>query len=296
MPEGDTIHRAASVLRRALLGRTVERFESCLPAVQAADGRAVVTGRAVEAVEARGKHLLMVFRRRDDAGDPSPGLAGLPLLRSDVVLHSHMGLRGSWHVYRPGERWQRAPAAADVVIHTDAYVTPCFAPAVLELLRPPEVTRHPALTRLGPDAIAPAFDVGEALVRLQRRAAAEIGVALLDQAAMAGLGNVYKSEVLFLRRVSPFTPVGDLPAETLVALIGESRRLLRLNAEGPHRRTMPGLDPRERLWVYGRRGEPCRVCGERIRMRRQGPHARSTYYCPRCQGEGDREGSPSSER
>jgi endonuclease VIII len=103
---------------------------------------------------------------------------------------------------------------------------------------------------------------------------------------LAGVGNVYKSEVMFLKRVSPFVKVGELPEETLAALIAEAHRLMRLNDTRGERRTLFGLDQRERLWVYGRNGEPCRVCGETIRMRRQGMDARSTYYCRKCQGVG----------
>jgi endonuclease-8 len=192
-------------------------------------------------------------------------------------------MTGSWHLYRPGERWQKPSHRAVVVIETPDFVAPCFSAPVVELLTEWQAKRHPDLVELGPDAITQEFDPEEAKRRMRRRPDVEIGVALLDQRAMAGVGNVFKSEVLFLKRVSPFLKVGELPDEVLESVIQEARRLLLLNRERGSRRTHFGLDERERLWVYGRSGEPCRVCGQTLRMRRQGLDARSTYYCPECQ-------------
>ena len=193
-------------------------------------------------------------------------------------------MTGSWHIYRPEEAWQKPARLAVVVIRTGDFVAPCFSAPVVELLTEREAKRHPSLASLGPDAITAEFDPADARRRILRRADLPIGVALLDQRAMAGVGNVYKSEVLFLKRVSPFLTVGELGEEVLDALVAESHRLLLLNRENGVRRTSFGLDERRRLWVYGRSGEPCRVCGTPIRMRRQGMDARSTYYCPSCQG------------
>jgi endonuclease VIII len=278
MPEGDTIYRAATVLRKALLNRTVTRFD-----FKGAD-RSDVGGRTVHAVEPHGKHLLIVFR--DSAPSQPirvPERVGLDLVESDLVLHTHLRMTGSWHIYRPGERWQKPERLAVSAIYTDEFVAPCFSAPVVQLLSARETARHKDLVELGPDAITPEFSVEEALARMKRRPDVPIGVALMNQRTMAGVGNVYKSEVMFIKRVSPFINAGDLDDETLVGLLEESHRLLRLNTDGGSRRTMFGLNQRARLWVYGRSGEPCRVCGARILMRRQGLDARSTYYCPQCQ-------------
>ena len=287
MPEGDTIFRAATVLRRALLGRTVVKFESSLEDVQAADARRPVAGRSVHAVEPRGKHLLIVFREpsslETEASIRTPERLGLELLASDVILHTHLRMTGSWHIYRPSETWQKPKRLAVATITTDEFVAPCFSAPIVELLTAHEAARHKVLVELGPDAITPEFNKNEALVRIRRRPELPIGVALMNQRIMSGVGNVYKSEVLFLKRVSPFVLVRDLADDLLESLIEESHRLLRLNTQGGSRRTMFRSNERDRLWVYGRSGRPCRVCGTKILMRRQGLDGRSTYYCPQCQ-------------
>jgi endonuclease VIII len=280
MPEGDTIYLAATTLRKALLGKRIVRFETAVGQVAAVHAATPVTGRIVTAVEPRGKHLLITFSSHEDE---STGTPNTQHPTPDLVLHTHMRMTGSWHIYRPGEPWQKPARMARVVLHTDDFVAPCFNAPVVELLTQREAERHPDLVTLGPDAITPGFDLEEAFRRIRRRAEVPIGVALLDQRAMAGVGNIYKSETLFIQRVSPFATVGELSDETLRGLIEEAHRLLRLNRERGSRRTMFGLNDRQRLWVYGRSGEPCRECGETIRMRRQGMDARSTYYCPRCQ-------------
>jgi endonuclease-8 len=277
MPEGDTIHRTAATLRRALVSQTVTRFDTTLPAIAAVHHRTPVTGRFIRAVRALGKHLLVVFGHE---GDTPVSLETRP---GDLVLHTHMGMTGSWHLYRPGQPWRIPARRAVIVLHTARLVAPCFAAPVAELLTAAELARHPRLSELGPDAAGAEFDAREAMARLRRAPDIEIGVALLDQRGVAGVGNVYKSEVLFVQKVSPFTRVGDLSDDVLLGLVAESRRLLRVNLRGGPRRTVPGLDRRERHWVYGRSGRPCRVCGSPVRMRRQGAAARSTYFCPRCQ-------------
>ena len=278
MPEGDTLFRIAVNLRKALLSRQVTAFEL--------SGKAVgsVAGRTVQAIEARGKHLLIVFRA-DELSEAikTPERLALELQRDDLVLHTHLRMTGSWHIYRPGERWRKPERLAVAVIHTDAFVAPCFSAPVVELLTASETARHPQLSALGPDAMTEEFDAAAALARLRQRPDLPIGVALMNQRLIAGVGNVYKSEVLFIQRVSPFVLVRDLPDEALEGLIAESHRLMRLNEKSSGRRTMFTLDKGKRLWVYGRSGEPCRVCGTQIRMQRQGQDARSTYYCPHCQ-------------
>ncbi len=287
MPEGDTLYRAATTLRKALLHRPVTQFDASVPQVAQVAAAVPVVGRTVSAVESRGKHLLITFAvtapgaANEGSGDEEP-LTGSPS-SPDLVLHTHLRMTGSWHVYRPGEAWQKPTRYAKVVIHTDAFVAPCFSAPVVELLTAGQARRHPDLVELGPDAITEDFDAGEALRRMRRLPEVEIGVALMNQRVLSGVGNVYKSEVLFLQRLSPFARVGELPDETLEALIAESHRLLCLNRERGSRRTMFGLNERDRLWVYGRSGEPCRICSTLIRMRRQGLDGRSTYYCPTCQ-------------
>ncbi|BDI29786.1 putative endonuclease 8 2 [Capsulimonas corticalis] len=286
MPEGDTLFRAATVLRRALLNKTVTRFDSSVELVAGVAARQPIPGRTIHAVEARGKHLLIVFRDPQDMGSeplPVPEALKLDLLRSDLVLHTHLRMTGSWHIYRPGEAWRKPAHYAKVVVATEDFVAPCFSAPVVELLSGRETARHPQLAALGPDAMTEAFDPSEARARLRRHADVPLGVALMNQRAMAGVGNVYKSEVMFLQRLSPFAPLKDLPDEQLDAVIAVSHKLMRANETNGARRTRFGLDQSQRLWVYGRSGEPCRQCGTTILMRRQGLDGRSTYYCPQCQ-------------
>ncbi len=294
MPEGDTIFRAAATLRKALLNKTLLRFETSCPQAANRDTQEPLAGRIIQAIEPRGKHLLMVFRLPDQRCLPdatqkfieTSSALNLSLFPTDRVLHTHMRMNGSWHIYRPGEAWRKPVRQVVVTLYTADFVVPCFSAPVVELLTAGELARHPGLNSLGPDAMTPEFDEAEALRRIRRRPELEIGVALLDQKAIAGVGNVYKSEVLFIRRVSPFLRVAQLEDGVLSGLIEESHRLMRLNTDRGNRRTVFGLNERSRLWVYGRSGEPCRVCGETIRMKRQGLDARSTYYCSRCQGVG----------
>jgi endonuclease-8 len=252
MPEGDTIHRTARTLAKAIGKRTVTR---CTLADD-------LVGRTVESVEARGKNLLVRF---DDGR----------------TLHTHMMMDGSWHIYRPGERWQRGTFAAVAVVETDAWVAVCFDAPVVELLPPgvePELVR-----RLGPDLLDPQADPSEAVSRMRAYGELPIGEALLRQHLVAGIGNVYKSEALFLARVDPFMKVAMLGDPTLESVLGHAQRLMKQNLVG-HARVTRRRFSGARLWVYGRSGRPCLECGNRIRMRRQGEMARSTYYCPRCQG------------
>lgn len=275
MPEGDTLFRTAVTLRKALLNKTVTRFDSSVEEVSAVLRRCPLEGRNISHVEARGKHLLITFAPVG-AGDGE-------CEERTLVLHTHLRMTGSWHIYRPGEAWQKPERYAKVVIYTNDFVAPCFSAPVVELLTEWQAQRHPSLAGLGPDAMTEEFDPEAAFQRLRRHPDAEIGVAIMNQKAMAGVGNVYKSEVLFIRRLSPFRKVKELSDDDLRALIAESHRLLRLNEKRGDRQTHFSLRSNEKLWAYGRSGEPCRVCGERIRMRRQGFEARSTYFCPRCQ-------------
>ncbi len=261
MPEGDTIHRTAARLRPALLGRTVVRVEATRSAHPCPP-----PGTVIEAVEARGKHLLVHF---DDGW----------------VLQSHMRMTGSWHLYRPGERWQRPSHLVRALIEVDAdaddprgWIAVCFSAPVVELVRAPR-TDH-----LGPDLCRPDADLTEAVDRMERLdPATELAEVLLDQRICAGVGNVYKSEVAFAHGLHPLTPIGAIPTARRVDLVATAARLLRQNLTTSARTTVSG--PPGSLAVYGRRGEPCRRCDTPIRRAVTGPQARSTYWCPRCQPE-----------
>jgi len=276
VPEGDTIFRAARTLHRALAGHPVTRFDSVYPALTRIDEDTPIPGRTVERVAARGKHLLVAF---------SGGL----------TLRTHMRMNGSWHLYRPGEPWQLPRRDQRIVIETRAFIAVAFNVQEAELLDEDALRRQPALRRLGPDLLGAAFDEPEALKRLRERASQPIAEALLDQRVAAGIGNVYKSEVLFLERVHPETPAASLPEESLRSLVRTARALLMANVIEDSdstittwrglRRTTRRSDPAERLWVYGRSGKPCRRCGTPIAFRKSGPDARVTYWCPSCQPE-----------
>jgi len=263
VPEGDTIWRAARTLHAALAGRTVVAFDSALPEVVAAARRHALVGRTVEAVEARGKHLLVRF-----AGG--------------AVLHTHQGMRGSWRLHRVAGGVRRPSSAARAVIETADVVATCSLAPVVEVLSAAQAAAHPALARLGPDLLGPGFDPVAARRRLRERGDLEIGPALMDQTSLAGIGNVYKSEVLFLCGVSPFRRVRELDDAALDRLVARPGKLLRRNLGPGLRRTTSSLAP-GRLWVYRRSGQPCRKCGTTIERRVQREQARSTYFCPACQ-------------
>jgi endonuclease-8 len=273
MPEGDTIFRAARTLQRALAGKTVVLFESMLPALD----RLEIAGRTIVRVSTAGKHLLMHFS-------------------GDLVLRTHMRMNGSWHIYRRGERWLRPRRDMRVVIATDEFEAVGFSIPEAELIATRDLERHDTLRKLGPDLLADTFDAGEALRRLREHGDAAVADALLNQRVMAGIGNVYKSEVLFLCRVNPFTAVHVLDDTQRASIVETARRLLRVNvSEGAaamttytgFRRTTRRDDPKERLWVYGRARLPCRRCGTPISLSKQGADARLTYWCPHCQPQPD---------
>lgn len=268
MPEGDTIHRVANVLRRALAGRVVTGFEVVAPRMSSDAARFVVVGSVVRSVESNGKHLLITFARGED----------------DVVLHTHMKMTGEWHVYRPGERWWSPPSEARVVICTEEFVAPCFRPPVVELMTTREIALHAVLPELGPDIIRDEFDADEALRRLRASPPdRDIATALLDQRAISGIGNVFKCEVLFLERVSPWALVADLDDETLRRLVVQARKLMRLNRRGGERRTRFALNAAEGMWVDERTGLPCHVCGTSVAWGYHPSEFRKSWYCPRCQ-------------
>jgi endonuclease-8 len=266
VPEGDTIFRVARTLHGVLAGKPVTRFFSPIAAVDQAARRLAIVGARVLRVEPRGKHVLMRF----DNG---------------AVLHTHLRMTGSWHTYRQGSRWRQPAHLARLVVETADAVAVCFEAPTCELLSAEEAARHPRLASLGPDLLDADFDASAARAGLRARRENEIGVALMDQQALAGIGNVYKSEVLFLCGTDPFATVASLDDGALDRLIVTAARQLRRNLDGGLRRTTSSVAA-ARHWVYERRGEPCRRCGTPIEMRRQGPLLRSTYFCPACQATG----------
>jgi endonuclease-8 len=274
MPEGDTLFRTAAGLRPYLVGRDVTAARTQGPGPVPQVHR--VVGRRIDAVEARGKNLLIRF----DGG---------------LELRTHLRMHGSWHRYRPGERWRRPPGRARLVLEVPGSVAVCFDAPVVELFETRAESLHPSLSALGPDLLDPEADLDEVRRRLRHpdRSAMEIGPALLDQRALAGIGNVIKNETLWIEAVSPFVPVAALDDATLDRLVATARRILRENVDprrGPERVTTRGdraaAGP---LYVYGRADRPCRRCGTAIRVVRQGTDLpRSTYWCPTCQANEER--------
>ena len=272
MPEGDTIFRAARTLHRALAGRLVTTFESVFPAVERVAVDHPIVGRSIDSVRSRGKHLLMTFS-------------------GDLILHTHMRMNGSWHIYRPGERWQRSRQDMRVLVATDAIVAVGFNVPVAELLSSKEIGRHRSLRSLGPDLLDDAFDRAEAVGRLRTPGSGAIGDALLNQRLLAGIGNVLKSEILFVAGINPFATAETLADSDTGRLIDVARKLLIVNTRSPAerldaaagRRTTGRMDPDAKLWVYGRGGKPCRRCGAPIQARKTGIDARITFWCPSCQ-------------
>ena len=255
MPEGDTILRAARALHRALAGRTVTRFDSVFPRLTRIDHDAPLSGRTIDRVEALGKHLLIHFS-------------------GDLVLRTHMRMHGSWHIYRPGERWQRPRHQMRIVIETGVLDAVAFDVPIAELGSQAELARSPAIRDLGPDILADDFDIDQAVQRIEERRTMSIAEALLDQHAIAGIGNIYKNESLFVARVSPFATVESLSREAIEKTVTSAAKLMKANV---------GEGARRRFWVYERGGQPCRRCGSIIQRRKQGVDARSTYWCARCQ-------------
>ena len=269
MPEGDTLFRTAAGLRPYLVGRTVTAARTAGPGAVPQVGR--VIGHEITAVEALGKNLLIKF----DNG---------------LEIRTHLRMNGSWHRYRPGERWRRPAGRARLVIEVPGAVAVCFDAPVVELLEVRAESLHPSLGRLGPDLLDPDFDADEALRRLRDpfRAGMSIGEALLDQRALAGIGNIWKNETLWAERVSPFVAVGALDDVVLERLVATARRLLLASAGAtPAAARVPANGRRVgsvSRSAYGRTGRPCSRCRTLIASVQQGTDIpRTTYWCPTCQ-------------
>lgn len=274
MPEGDTLFRAARAMHGALAGDTVTRFETAYSHLERVHVDTPIVGRTIERVEAAGKYHLIV-------------------LSGDLILRTHMRMHGSWHLYRHGEKWWRSPRSMRIRLDTAKWVAVAFNVPVAAFVTSKALATKDPIAKLGPDLLAADFDREEALRRLLAAAHRPIALALLDQRVVAGIGNVYKSEVLFLSGVNPHTPTNALREETLERMLDLARRLLQENVRDGSsaqiqtfrnlRRTYRSIDPGENLYVYGRAGKPCRTCGAPIEMSKMGVEARSTYWCNTCQ-------------
>ncbi|MFM9496031.1 Fpg/Nei family DNA glycosylase [Streptomyces galilaeus] len=273
MPEGDTVWQAASRLHDALAGKVLTRSDLRVPKLATAD----LTGRTVLDVTPRGKHLLT----RIEGG---------------LTLHSHLRMDGAWKVFANGQRWSGGPAhQIRAILGTHDRTAVGYRLPVLDLLRTPDEQR--VVGHLGPDLLGPDWDPGQALANLLADPARPLGEALLDQRNLAGIGNVYKSELCFLLGVTPWLPVGALPADRAAELPALAKRLLEANRDRPVRSTTGrrGQD----LFTYGRAPRPCLRCGTPIRVADQGDGSRErpTYWCPTCQaGPAPAPGSPPTRR
>lgn len=254
MPEGDTIARAARSLHAWMAGRelTAARSRARKAPVERLVGQNIVS------VEAKAKHLLMRFS-------------------SGAVLHSHMRMTGSWHVYSQGECWRKPSWRAAVVLEAGDHVAVCFDAPVVELLAAREVELHPALASLGPDVLVRPLDLDEVC----RRAALQpeeltIGELLLDQQVVSGVGNIWRSETLFACRCNPWRPHGSLAPSVLDELVTTAARLMSAATDGGRARAG--------LRVYDRAGRSCARCGASISRAKMGAVARTVYWCRSCQG------------
>jgi endonuclease-8 len=249
MPEGDTIWRTAGMLREALAGKQVKQAKP--------EGLSRLVGATVTAVEPAGKHLVIRF----DNG---------------YALHSHMRMRGIWHVYKPGASWHRPAFRLKALLETDDSVAVCFDAPIVELIR----NVNERVGHLGPDILADDWSPAEVVKRARQLNQRPVGELLLDQRVTAGIGNVYRCEALWHERINPWTPCADLDEARLRALFETAREAMRSNLGPSWQRRFPGYGKGA---VHGRGGRPCPRCGTPIKVRAQGEHARLTYWCPACQ-------------
>jgi len=275
MPEGDTIFRTARNIGRALIGKPVIGFRSTFPLLMRFNDDTPLVGQTVDRVEARGKWLLIHFS-------------------GGGILTSHLLMNGRWHIYRQGERWQLARIHMRIVIENSEYQAVGFRVPVARMHTEQSLARDLQIARSENDLLSEEFDAEAGLARLLGRPQEAIADALLDQTVLAGIGNVFKSEICFVQRLHPFRAVRTLTRDEAAATISSAQKLLKANVledsgdmivtyRGQQRRTTHASDPGASLWVYGRADEPCRRCGEPIRRRIQGADARVTFWCPRCQ-------------
>lgn len=259
VPEGDTVWLAAQRMHDALGERVLTASDLRVPALATVD----LTGREVLEVVPRGKHLLT-------------RVAG------GLTLHTHLRMDGSWHLYRPGDRWVGgADWQVRVVLANTDWVAVGYRLPVVDLLETAD--EHRVVGHLGPDVLGPDWDLDEAVRRLLAEPDREIGLALLDQRNLAGIGNLYRTEVQFLRGLTPWVPVGAVP--DLPGLVELGRRLMLANRGRIEQSTTGSLHKGQTHWVFERQGRPCRRCGAKVVSAEQGepPHQRLSYWCPHCQ-------------
>ena len=256
VPEGDTVYQAAKRLDKGLTGQVLTKSDFRIPSLATSD----ISGATVTGTISRGKHLLTRF----DNG---------------LTLRTHLKMEGTWHVHPLRTRWRRPAHTARVILRTATTEAVGFQ-VILDLVRSEK--EDELVGHLGPDLLGPDWDAEVALARLRADPTAPIGDALLEQRNLAGIGNVFKSELCFLGGVDPLTPVGAVP--DLPAIVAKSKQLLEANKDRPTRITTGDKRRGYQLWVYGRRG-PCLRCGTPIQKADQGKpgQQRPTYWCPSCQ-------------
>ncbi len=257
MPEGDTVYRAAKMLDAALAGTVLVRCDIRVPAFATVD----LSGETVHGVISRGKHLLARV--------------------GEFTLHSHLKMEGVWHLYPAGVRWRRAEHHARAIISNATVDAVGFDLGVVEVVRTAD--EDSVVGFLGPDLLGPDWDAARAVENIRRSPQREIGLALLDQRNLAGLGNVYRAELCFLRGVLPTTPTSEVSDVERMVHLG--KKLIEANKDRAERTTTGKLRG-DTSWVYGRAGRPCLRCGTLILAGElgDGPHdARVTFWCPYCQ-------------
>jgi endonuclease VIII len=260
MPEGDTVWRTARHLDKALTDAVLVETDFRVPTLATLD----LSGRTVVGTVARGKHLLT-------------------RIGSEHTVHTHLKMEGSWHLYKPGSRWRRPAHEARLVLRTQDWTAVGFALGIVEVVA--RDAEHTVVGHLGPDLLGPDWDEEAALRRLLSDPARPVADAIIDQRNLAGIGNLYKSELCFLAGVHPMTPVGAVP--DLRRLVRRARLALDAN-KGRAEQTLTGDTRRGRTtWVYGRDKETCRRCGTVVRAEQHGAESRQrvTYWCPSCQPE-----------
>ena len=278
MPEGDTIYRSARAMQRAIGTKLCTGFETGLAPLARVNDDAPLAGRLIEKVEARGKWLLVYFS-------------------GDLILLTHMLMSGSWHLYKAGEKWWMGKERMRAVIRTEDWHAVAFNVPVAEFHTARSLERYSQVPKLGVDVLGAEYTIQKGMAGLRDYGAthpdAEIAVVLLNQRVLAGLGNVYKSEVAFAAGVNPFRAMSTITERELEVMADVAGKWLKLNViDGAgdgivtysgNRRTKGATNRADRLWVYGRQGDECRRCGAQVEMRKQGEQARSTYWCPGCQ-------------
>lgn len=275
MPEGDTIFRTARVLGRALGGKPITAFRSTYPRLTRYNDDTPLAGQSVLQVESRGKWLLIHFS-------------------GGATLVTHMLMNGSWHIYRPGQPWQQSRANMRIVLETADYIAVGFRVPVAEMHTAESLRRDRRIPIYAIDVLSESFDATATAGRLLAHPDESIADVLLNQNVLAGVGNVFKSEICFVTGIHPYCRVASLTQAQIDALIAAAQKLISSNVledsgdsivtyGGRRRRTTHESNPGASLWVYGRAGEPCRCCGAPVRRRIQGPDARVTFWCPQCQ-------------